>query len=267
MDATKTLEIVAKGTGVLATTALVLSIIYDWGFLFALGLSFIEVPTSIGDHIRSALVWLPNTLLGIFAGLTIEFFNQRIERGLTEEEIIQSSKHPKLLRNFRASPAILFRVFAPVAVASFVLLGDPYRAILPICLMVVWSMFSEWATSVPLIRLRRSKTMVTLFHWLPMVFFLVFFSGYNKAADMASRSDPHFRVVLTGGKAPTEVNILQYLDRGALVVQPSTKSVSLLGWSQVASIEVIEPYKSYTGLFGSWFREKAASNKPIKPTR
>ena len=263
----KTLEIAAKGIGVLATTALVLSIIYDWGFLFALGIGFIELPTAMGDHIRSALVWLPNALLGLFIGAAIEFLTQRIERGLTEEEIIQSSKNPERLRKFRASPVVLFRVTAPVVVASFVLLGDSFRAILPIVLMIVWSMVSEWATSAPLIRLRRNRTVMAAFHWLPIVFFLVFFVGYNKAADLASRNVPHFKVKLTGEKPPIEVNVLRYLDKGALIVQPSTKAVSLVGWSQIASIDAIEPYKPYTGLLGGWLNKKAASNKPMQPTR
>ena len=95
MESVKLLITTAKASGVLAACALILSIIYDWGFFFALNIGFIDIPTSIGDHIRSALIWLPKTLFSFFIVFAIEFINQRIERGLTEEEIILSSKKPK----------------------------------------------------------------------------------------------------------------------------------------------------------------------------
>ena len=115
------LEKLAKASGVLAACALILSVIHDWGFFFALDIGFIDIPTSIGDHIRSALIWLPKTLFCFFIVFAIEFVNQRIERGLTEEEIIQSSKKPERLRKFRQGPVVLFRILAPVLVAGFLL--------------------------------------------------------------------------------------------------------------------------------------------------
>jgi len=267
MDATKTIETFAKATGILAATALVLSIIYDWGFLFSLGLSYATVPTGMADHVRSALVWLPSTLFGMFIGVLIEFINQRIERGLTEEEIIRSSKNPELMRRFRKSPAVLFRVLAPVAAAGFLLLGDLYRGIVPLALIIVWSMFSEWTNKAPLIKLRRSGTAMLLFHWLPIVFFFVFFMGYNYAADMANKSTPSLKITFEGAATQIEVNGLRYMERGALTLDPTTKRISFLPWTQVRKIEFIESYKPYRGLLGGWLSEKVRSNKVTAPNR
>ena len=47
--------------------ALVLSVLYDYCFLLALGLSLAEVPTTIADHVRSAIIWAP-AVLGVFLG-------------------------------------------------------------------------------------------------------------------------------------------------------------------------------------------------------
>jgi len=46
-------------SSVLAATLLGLSVFFDFNFLLALGLRFSEVPTSVTDHVRSAVVWLP----------------------------------------------------------------------------------------------------------------------------------------------------------------------------------------------------------------
>ena len=263
----KAIETFAKATGILAATALVLSVIYDWGFLYSLGLNYSTVPTTIADHVRSALVWVPNTLFAMFIGLSIEFINQRIERGLTEEEIIQSSKNPARLRKFRKGPSVLFRVFAPIAVGGFLLLGDLYRGIIPLALMVVWSMFSEWANGTPLIKLRRNGTAMALFHWLPIVFFIVFFMGYNNAADIASKSTPSLRVTLEGTTAQFEVSGLRYLERGTLALDPTTKRITFLPWNQVRKLEFTETYKPYGGLLGGWLSQKAPSNKVAAPDR
>jgi len=257
------LEKLAKASGVLAACALILSVIHDWGFFFALDIGFIDIPSSIGDHIRSALIWLPNTLFCFFIVIAIEFVNQRIEHGLTEEEIIQSSKKPERLRKFRQGPAVLFRILAPVLVAGFLLIGDFYRGILPIALVICWAMFSEWVNNAPLIKICRSKTTQKIFHWLPMIFFFVFFLGYNNASDLASDIVPHFKLTLSNADQTLEVNILRQVEKGTLVIDPKTKKITLISWAEVLNLEPIEPYKPYFGIFGRFFDKKVnpASNK------
>jgi hypothetical protein len=56
-------KVAAAASGV----ALVLSVLYDYCFLTAMGLSLAEVPTTIADHVRSAIIWAPfvlGTMLG-----------------------------------------------------------------------------------------------------------------------------------------------------------------------------------------------------------
>jgi len=257
------LEKFAKASGVLAVCALVLSVVHDWGFFFALDIGFIDIPTSIGDHIRSALIWLPNTLFCFFIVIAIEFVNQRIERGLTEEEIIQSSKKPERLRKFRQGPAVLFRILAPVLVAGFLLIGDFYRGILPIALVVCWAMFSEWANNAPLIKIRRNETTQKLFHWLPIIFFLVFFWGYNNASDLASDEAPRFKLTLSNIDPALEVNVLKHVEKGTLVIEPKTKKITFIPWAKVLNLEPIEPYRTYYGIFGKFLEinNNTASNK------
>ena len=53
------LERVAKLAGAISGIALLISVVYDYAFLAALGLQFTEVPTTIADHLRSAIIWAP----------------------------------------------------------------------------------------------------------------------------------------------------------------------------------------------------------------
>lgn len=53
------LENLSRAVGVCVAIAFALSVVHDWAYLDALGLSFVEVPTSISDHVRTGLLWLP----------------------------------------------------------------------------------------------------------------------------------------------------------------------------------------------------------------
>lgn len=58
------IENISKRLPLASATLLVLSVIYDYFYLQALALSFSELSTTISDHIRSAIVWLPGLAIG-----------------------------------------------------------------------------------------------------------------------------------------------------------------------------------------------------------
>ena len=67
------LDEIAKKLPALTAVLLVGSITYDYMYLLALGLGFADVPTSIADHVRSALLWASGiatfSVLGFIGGL------------------------------------------------------------------------------------------------------------------------------------------------------------------------------------------------------
>lgn len=70
---TKGLEAYAKLFAVLVAVVpvicLVLSLFYDWSMFRAAGISFSSAPTSIADHFRTTLVWMPYVfILAVFVG-------------------------------------------------------------------------------------------------------------------------------------------------------------------------------------------------------
>lgn len=52
------------GATIPAASAMLLgvSVLYDWSYLNAIGLDLSAIPTSVADHVRSAVVWLPGFL-------------------------------------------------------------------------------------------------------------------------------------------------------------------------------------------------------------
>ena len=84
----------------LTSALLVLSVVYDFTYLSALNLSFSQIPTTISDHVRSALLWAPLLFLGLFSYFFFEMVLKRAEKGMSEEEIINTSPNPKFTRIF-----------------------------------------------------------------------------------------------------------------------------------------------------------------------
>lgn len=102
----------SSALAVLGAATLGLSVLYDYSYLKALGLNFAEVQTTIADHVRSALVWLPTMLAALAFVVLWELFTRRVEGFKSEEEIIGSSKNPTLLRKIRRGPDKALVVFA-----------------------------------------------------------------------------------------------------------------------------------------------------------
>ena len=59
----KIVESLGKFASLITAVLLVLSTAYDFSFLYALGLSFEELPSTLADHVRSVIVWAPRALL------------------------------------------------------------------------------------------------------------------------------------------------------------------------------------------------------------
>ena len=55
----KFMERTSAAIGLIATALLVVSVSYDFAYLTGLSLSFAQVPTTLADHTRSAVLWIP----------------------------------------------------------------------------------------------------------------------------------------------------------------------------------------------------------------
>lgn len=67
-DPVTSIETLGKLLGLMTGALLVLSVGYDYGYLSSIGLTFAAVPTTITDHVRTAIVWAPANGVGIALG-------------------------------------------------------------------------------------------------------------------------------------------------------------------------------------------------------
>lgn len=80
--------------GIISSIILSYSVIYEYGFIQVLGVSFAELPTTLSDHIRSSLVWILPTIVSLVIGY---FYNKVIHQPafnyMSEEDYIESSNN------------------------------------------------------------------------------------------------------------------------------------------------------------------------------
>ncbi|MGR3915028.1 MAG: hypothetical protein OD918_11065 [Gammaproteobacteria bacterium] len=93
--------------GLISAGILTLSVAYDFGYLFRFGVSFAEAPTTLSDHIRSSLVWIPSVVFTVFSLVVVRW---SFRRRNIEETAKQMSGPPKYLYLALLVPAIHFLV-------------------------------------------------------------------------------------------------------------------------------------------------------------
>lgn len=86
------IEAITKRLSAISAGLLVLSVTYDFAFLHSLDLSFALVPTTIADHVRSAIIWAPPLVLVSGAG----FLTGLSSRLPASGELVPRTKTTKL---------------------------------------------------------------------------------------------------------------------------------------------------------------------------
>ncbi len=248
-----TIKTLVEGVTVVVATGFVVSIIFDWGFIRALGLDFSNLPTITADHFRSGFLWFPPLLGGVLLYAAFEFQFQRVERGLTEKEIVDASSNPEKMRKFREGPYKLAAWTAPVYVVIYILIGDLFASLLPLTASIVWMGFAEWCYSAPLIRLRRDKNLQMIFTFLPIFGIIAFFGGYNAAIDAATRKPTEVAIERSDPLPAISGNVLRTLDKGILLLNTSS-SIQFIPWNQVKSVVNKKAYKPFRGVLCEWFK-------------
>lgn len=249
---TSTLDLATKAIAVAASLSLAASLLFDWGFYSALNLSFLEIPSVFSDHVRSGLLWFPKVLTSFGAFFVYEMLSQRIEKGMTEEELIQSSANPERMRRFRNSPQKLFAYLSVLIVIGYILAGDVFLSGLPVGLCVVWMTFSVWVQSPTRIVVRRPLALRLAIHLLPPIAIWLYFAGYSEAVRLYQPSTAISHLTITGTAMPESVVLLRQLDKG-LLVKESNESVGFRPWSEVKKIETPGKYVPARGIACGWF--------------
>ncbi len=240
-------------SGTVVAIGAIASVVYDWGFFVALRISFEEAPTTLTDHIHSWLIWLPLATIAILFIVAQEFFLRRVERGMTEEEIVMSSPWPHMTRIIRNSPHVFISWLAIFCVVAWLLFGPRFVPFVGLCfgLMIAWFIFSTWVFSYPTIRERHSNTFAMLFRLIPPFLILMFTWGHIAATNKISSENTNYLVSINSVNGSstknTEINLIRAFDDWILI-GTEDKQVAWLRLRDVTKLERIEENGQFQGI-------------------
>lgn len=246
-------ERVGKLLGIAAGGLLIFSTAYDFSFLYALGLSFEDVPTTLADHVRSAIVWSPRVAIYVMAFAMYEMFMRKMENGLSEEELIQRSSNPKFTRAFRRSPQVLFAILAILVIVSYTLFtASSYGVFLAsIC---VWGVLSVEIVRHPRMGVNFSTTGGRLFVVVPIVVIWVGSMGYVRGEGILTSTSPQWTVELKveQGIEKRQLLGLRRFSTSAIIVA-TDRRVTVLPSDSIVSAEVIRATDADLSRMCRWF--------------
>lgn len=251
--------------GILATVSLVLSVIYDWAYLHWLGVSFSEVPTSLSDHAKSALIWAPSVGIAFFCLFVLELLTRRMEQGKTEQELIETSKNPKFTKFYREAPFILGEVFAVGGVVAYLLWAAIPLEFFFVMAIISWFVIAKWLFSHKRIQERTSPIYRIGVALIPAVFIYFVNMGMIAAkTDVSKARAESIRTIKIKTQAkPFEVKVLRNYEKAVLLWDPVKMKIRLIPWNEIDSIMFPYHESTFSGLLAKEGSEK--DKKPKKP--
>ena len=234
-------------------TSVIFSFFHDWGFFFALGISFAQAPTTIADHLQSWLVWLPRVSVVVLILLAIEFFLRRMEHGMSEEEIIASSDNPAALRKFRNRPYVFTLMICIISFLIWIAVGEPSPiSSATVALAVIWIGFANWIFGHPTVRARSSIVLRKLFTIVPPVVLFALGWGMDSARQAAPYQYATHRMHMPGTGAiaqatSEEVELLRVFEEWALI-RDRNRGIIWIDLDRIGELEQLTERKPFRGL-------------------
>ena len=249
-----------------ASVSVIVSFVYDWGFFSTLGIGFAQAPTAISDHLRSWLIWLPLVITPVLILLAHELLMSRLERGLTEEEIIESSRNPARVRRFRVSPWKAISFMAVLLTLLWLLFGEAFSHARFFAFPITWAIFAQWVFRHPRLDARYSSIIRNIAIYVPAAFFFAFFLGAGVADENMSQWSASHRIEVattTQGEGATEVRLLRSFQDWILVRDEN----GILAWvhlDDVIRIQVLKESKMFKGFVCLFSTSWCLSNTEVE---
>jgi hypothetical protein len=182
---------IAQVAGLSASVSLVCSVIYNFAFFKALGISFSEIPLTINDHVTSTFVWLPITAVPIATFLFLEIWSKR--RGpkdsksrtkRREQMLVSISQNKSFPIPFSLKLVGLLAIMSLVAMMVF---ADQVQSIIRILItgfsiIALWGPLSWWLVAHPRLMLNQTEdALVNAFIYVPLIAGVLVLYGYTDA--------------------------------------------------------------------------------------
>ena len=235
----------------IASLSVLVSFTYDWGFFYTLGIEFSEAPTSISDHVRSWLVWLPLVAAGALFVLSQELLiDWFVNRKIMGSTIVETSPHlvhsPKKRRNWNR----FFNIsFGPILLVLWLLFGGAFYMTLWISLPVTWVLFSSWLFRHPTMLRRYPSSFTLSVTLIPAFFIFMFFIGGLNAHVRFSMPSASHTIVLrsaTDSIQAEEIRLLRSFQNWLLVRDVNNK-IAWIGLDDTVRLHRLEDNEQFRG--------------------
>ncbi len=186
----------AKLLGTVSAALLVASVIYDYAFFNALGLTLLEVPTSIQDHVRSALVWAPQTALGLLVVLGLYFAIFVVVR--FDDPDSTDTPKPEKSRRWLALALVVGALLVQAVAGAMLSVAAAYKVGLFAWMTLLAAALAQTSTRTALRRLPLWAVLLLL--GAPLLLLSMAHSGATDAEKMLREREPQWLVRYTESK-------------------------------------------------------------------
>ncbi|MFM0176542.1 hypothetical protein, partial [Paraburkholderia sediminicola] len=248
-------EQIVKIVGLAASVSLPASILFDWGFFGALGMSLRQVPTSLVDHAKSAVFWFPFVILMGVSMTVSEMLVVRFtsEMGPSLRAVENESRDIAVLwRKVRQRHRRLFMTVAAVGIAfiiAYLVAGDAVFLCLVTGISMLWSAFAVWSVAHPGGLRRWSANVITLIVFGPPAALMLW--GIGHIEGMGVHFAPLSTRITVTGAPPQNVAVIRYLDKG-LLARTKGGDAEFFQWSALANVDTPSKFDENDGLLCSW---------------
>ncbi|HEY5706727.1 MAG TPA: hypothetical protein VIS96_14265 [Terrimicrobiaceae bacterium] len=247
------LEETGKLIGVLGVALLILSVAHDYFFLVALSLTFNEVATSISDHVRSAIVWLPKLVLFTFAMFVYEVLMRRVEGGRTEQELIETSPTPRFTKWFRFGANAAFVLSVVFIVLTTTLLTASLH-LLFLGFILFWGFLSYSVVQHPHMGAGFTATGARVFIIVPLIVAYVGSFGYGSGERMLTAQTPEWDVAIKTENGTEHRKLVGMRTFGTTVVTvDNEKRVSVVPSERLQAVTRIPQHDDRSSNVRRWF--------------
>lgn len=223
------LEAGAKLLALVATLCMALSVLFDWGYLAGLGLTFSEVPTSLSDHTRSAVLWLPLVVSVFPLAVVVTLFTEQFDAKHIREAESRGEDISTHIDSEAKNARRILAIFAPVGFMLWLAFGDRTGPFFVLAAMALWALVVARAADHDYHGIRLSMNFNFYLLILPIIAFVLYMGGYTSGR----KGIPPYQEVGTidvhsaENQYKLKANVVRFFDKTVIVIDENGKVLLL----------------------------------------
>lgn len=249
-------ESIVSAMTLLAMLVLPCSVVFDWAYFSRLGLNMSQVPTSLSDHARSAVIWAPALGFALLGAVLQHVINRWMDDWRDPNEVrrekiqtaAQSNFVIRWLMWFFFTPSIYIWSMAALAVCSFLWSGSEYYGAMLFMLGLAWILAAAKLLPDNAEWVRGFGVVIAVG---PVIAATAYVAGDSRAIENLKEA-PSATIVLSSKEQLSKLVLLRYLDRGVLVKRPDGH-LMFVQWSAIAEIDDARARMPFEGIGCKWF--------------